>query len=91
MNGPGHPATCRACGAAVYRAQEVGVRVAMPAMWVDAAPVSPLLPLGRAPPLLWEHHPRLGWVFLDHRARRGYPLHQKHQCKYTYEQKELRQ
>lgn len=79
--GPGDPVSCRGCGAAVYRVEETGVRIAM-AGWVDAKPY--LGPLARGPPRrLWEAHPRLGWICLDVPARRGYPLHRTHICTST--------
>ena len=72
------PRSCRQCGTPVLTVHETGVRVALAAV-IDARPLDVFAPLD--PGLIWENHPKLGWMSRDIPRRRGFPLHRLHQCK----------
>ncbi|WP_214322061.1 hypothetical protein [Nonomuraea sediminis] len=72
--------TCKSCRAPVLIVREVNCKLPIGPMKIDPAPISALIPLERAPPPLWENHPRLGWRCLDLLRRHGYPIHAAHRC-----------
>jgi hypothetical protein len=82
---------CRQCGTGLVYARERDVRVALE-VWVDAEPLSPLVPLERAPPglTLWERHPAHGWRCMDFPQRNGFPVFVEHTHKNTHKKESIR-